>query len=58
MSASSHATLYLQVPLGAVLCWDDATKQRLLFESFVFCGVILALGKREFTILQVKLNML
>jgi hypothetical protein len=33
---SPNSTLYLQVPLGAVIYWDDATKQRLLFENFVF----------------------
>lgn len=38
LSPSCRSTLYLQVPLSAVLSWDDATKQRLLFESFVFSG--------------------
>ena len=35
---SANATLYLQVALSALLCWDDATKQRVLFESFVLSG--------------------
>lgn len=38
LSLGSLSTLYLQVPVGAVFLWDDTTKQRLLFESFVLCG--------------------
>ena len=35
---ASNTTLYLQVPLASALCWDDSTKQRMLFESFVLNG--------------------
>ncbi len=38
LSPNFHGTLYIQISLSSVLCWDDATRQRLLFESFVLCG--------------------
>ena len=35
---SHGGSLYLQAPLCAVLTWDSATRQRLLFEAFVLTG--------------------
>ena len=37
-SSTSQTALYLQAPLAAVLSWDNATRQRLLFEGFILNG--------------------